>query len=178
TPFVFCETFMGNGGATASHDGQDGAPHLGANQCNVPVEMIESAYPLRIEQYGLVPDTGGPGRYRGGLSLIREYRVRAAAAGLRIRWDKGQHPPHGLFGGREGAPSWNVINPGAEDRILPVMLTTPERLRAGDVYRHTLAGAGGYGDPLTRDPAHVLADVIAEKVSVDRAEADYGVVGR
>ncbi len=176
TPFVFCETFMGNGGATSSHDGQDGAPHVGANQCNVPVEMIESNYPLRIEQYGLVPDTGGPGRHRGGLSLVREYRILAEDAELNVRSDKRRHPPHGLFGGKEGAPSWNVINPGSEERILPVLLTVPERLRKGDVFRHLLPGAGGYGDPLEREPERVLDDVIAEKVSIARAAADYGVV--
>jgi N-methylhydantoinase B len=175
-PFVFCETFMGNAGATADHDGQDGAPHLGANQCNVPVEMIEATYPLRIEQYGLVGDTGGPGRHRGGLSLVREYRVLAETAELNIRSDKRKHPAHGLFGGREGAPSLSVINPGSEDRIVPVMLTVPERLRRGDVLRHTLPGAGGYGDPLDRDPALVLKDVVAEKVSLERAASDYGVV--
>ena len=64
---------MGTWGATADHDGQEGVPHMASNQSNVPIEMIEADYPLRIERYGLVPDTGGPGRCRGGLSLVREY---------------------------------------------------------------------------------------------------------
>ena len=176
TPFVFCETFMGNSGGSSASDGQDGAPHTGANQCNVPVEMIESTYPLRIDSYGLVPDTGGPGKYRGGLSLVREYRVLAETAELNVRSDKRRRPPHGLYGGKEGAPSWNVINPGSEDRVLPVLLMAPERLKCGDVFRTILPGAGGYGVPLERDPERVLDDVIAEKVSVERAAADYGVV--
>ena len=176
TPFVFCETFMGNSGGASTLDGEDGAPHIGANQCNVPVEMIESSYPIRIDSYGLVPDTGGPGKHRGGLALMREYRILAESAELNVRSDKRRRPPHGLFGGKEGSPSWNIINPGREDRVLPVLLMAPERLKRGDVFRHIMSGAGGYGDPLERDPKRVLDDVIAEKVSIERAAADYGVV--
>lgn len=174
--FVFCETFMGNGGGAASQDGEDGGPHLGANQCNVPVEMIEANYPLRIERYGYVPDTGGPGRHRGGLSLMREYRLLAEEADLNIRSDKRRHPPHGLFGGGEGAPSWNILNPGTEDRVLPVLLIEPASLKKNDIYRHVLAGAGGYGDPFDRDPELVLSDVIDEKVTIEHAASAYGVV--
>ena len=75
--FVFCETFMGTWGATALHDGQEGVPHMGANQSNVSIEMIESDYPIRMRRYGMVPDTGGPGRFRGGLALTREYEILA-----------------------------------------------------------------------------------------------------
>src|SRR5262249_51790131 len=103
-------------------------------------------------------------------------RILAETAELNIRSDKRKHPAHGLFGGREGAPSMSIINPGSEDRIVPVMLTVPERLRRGDVLLHTLPGAGGYGDPLERDPALVLQDVVADKVSRERAATDYGVV--
>ena len=131
---------------------------------------------IRIDGYGLVPDTGGPGKYRGGLSLMREYRILAETAELNVRSDKRRRPPHGLYGGKEGTPSWNIINPGSDDRVLPVLLMMPERLKRGDVFRHILPGAGGYGDPLERDPERVLDDVIAEKVSVERAAADYGVV--
>ena len=178
TPFVFCETFMGNSGGSSTSDGEDGAPHIGANQCNVPVEMIEATYPLRIESYGMVADSGGPGRHRGGLALAREYRVLAESVELNVRSDKRRRPPHGLFGGKEGTPSWNIVNPGSEERVLPVLLTTPERLKRGDVFRHVMAGAGGYGDPLEREPEHVLEDVVTEKLCIERAAADYGVVIR
>ncbi|MBL8700653.1 MAG: hydantoinase B/oxoprolinase family protein [Alphaproteobacteria bacterium] len=174
--FVFCETFMGTWGGTSAHDGQNGVPHMGANQSNVPVEMIESDYPIRIERYGLVPDTGGPGRFRGGLSLTRDYRVLNDEAILNIRSDKRRYPPHGLFGGGTGAPSLNLINPESENKLLPVLMTEVERLRQGDVYRHIMAGGGGYGDPLERDPADVLEDVLEEKVSISHAAEAYGVV--
>jgi N-methylhydantoinase B len=174
--FVFCETFMGTWGATSQHDGQEGVPHMGANQSNVSIEMIESDYPIRIRAYGMVPDTGGPGRQRGGLALIREYEILAEQAILNVRSDKRRYPPHGLFGGKEGAPSLNLINPGRENRVLPVLMTDVARLRRGDVYRHIMAGGGGFGDPLARAPERVLQDVLEEKISPAHAEQAYGVV--
>ena len=174
--FVFCETFMGTWGATSEHDGQQGVPHMGANQSNVSIEMIEAEYPIRINEYGMVADTGGAGRYRGGLSLVREYEVLSDEAILNIRSDKRTHPPHGLFGGKEGSPSWNYVNPGRSDRVLPVLMTEVEKLKRGDVYRHEMAGGGGYGDPLERAPEDVLRDVVEEKVTPEHAARAYGVV--
>ena len=176
--FVFCETFMGTWGATSAHDGQQGVPHMGANQSNVSVEAIESDYPIRIHEYGMLADTGGAGRFRGGLGLVREYEVLCGEAVLNVRSDKRRYPPHGLFGGRPGAPSWNYLNPGRSDRVLPVLMTEVERLERGDVFRHEMAGGGGYGDPLAREPERVLRDVVEEKVSAEAAERDYGVVVR
>lgn len=98
-PFVFVETFMGNWGGSASGDGQEGVTHMGANQSNVPVEMIEAEYPIRIEQYGLVPNSGGPGKHRGGLSMIRDYRFLGDWGTMTLRSDKRRFPPFGLAGG-------------------------------------------------------------------------------
>ena len=178
-PFVFCETFMGNFGATAEHDGQEGTAHIGANQSNVPVEMIEAEYPLRIERYGILEDTGGPGEFRGGLSLVREYRVLAPEAELNVRSDKRDYPPHGLYGGEPGVGSTNVVShvDGAK-QPLPVLLTEPIELAQGAVFHHAMAGAGGYGDPLARDVERVRWDVVEGKVSVTHAADAYGVVVR
>jgi N-methylhydantoinase B len=174
--FVFCETFMGTWGATAGHDGQEGVPHMGANQSNVSIEMIESDYPIRMRRYGMVPDTGGPGRFRGGLALTREYEILAEAAILNVRSDKRRYPPHGLFGGKDGSPSINLVNPGPAERLLPVLMTEVEKLRRGDIYRHVMSGGGGFGDPLEREPERVLEDVLDERVSPEHAERAYGVV--
>ncbi|MBH67141.1 MAG: methylhydantoinase [Rhodospirillaceae bacterium] len=174
--YVFCETFMGTWGATSEHDGQEGVPHMGANQSNVSVEMIEQDYPIRINQYGFVADSAGAGKYRGGLALMREYEALHDDTVLNVRSDKRDFPPHGLFGGKEGKPSKNILNPGRNDRLLPVLMTEVEQLQKGDVFRHVMAGGGGYGDPLKRDPRYVLKDVIEEKVSIDSAKAEYGVV--
>jgi N-methylhydantoinase B len=174
--FVFSECIMGTWGATSLHDGQEGVPHMASNQANVPVEVIETDYPIRIERYGFVADTGGPGRFRGGLSLVREYRMLADDVYFGVRSDKCVYPPHGLFGGAAGAPSENVLNPGPEQRSLPPLPTKPVTLGLGDVYRHIMAGGGGYGDPRTRDPARVREDVLDGRVSVDHARTAYGVV--
>lgn len=175
--FVFSECVMGTWGATSTHDGQSGVPHMGSNQSNVPIEMIEADYPIRIERYGFVPDTGGAGRFRGGVGLEREYRVLADDVYFGVRSDKCSHPPHGLFGGATGAPSLNVVNPGeAGERVLPSLPTAPITLERGDVFRHVMAGGGGWGDPLTRDPERVRDDVVDDLVSVAVAGAAYGVV--
>ena len=174
--FVFCETFMGTWGATSAHDGQQGVPHMGANQSNVSIEMIESEYPIRINEYGMLADTGGAGRYRGGLGLVREYEILSDEAILNVRSDKRRFPPHGLFGGRPGSSSWNYVNPGRSDRVLPVLMTEVEKLGQGDVFRHEMSGGGGYGDPLERDPDSVLRDVTEEKVTPAHARREYGVV--
>ena len=174
--FVFSETLMGTWGGTAFHDGQDGVPHMGANQSNVPIESIEIDFPLRIERYGLVPNSGGSGKHRGGLAMIREYRILEDDMILSLRSDKRAHPPHGLVGGGTGSPSWNIVNPGSEERVLPVLLTKPEDLRKGDLFRHVKASGGGHGDPLERDLDAVLADVIAERETPAHAAEAYGVV--
>jgi N-methylhydantoinase B len=174
--FVFSECIMGTWGATSQHDGQEGVPHMASNQANVPVEMIESDYPIRIERYGFVPDTGGAGKYRGGLGLVREYRILADDVYFGVRSDKCLHPPHGLLGGQTGAPAVNLIRSAAGDRVLPPMPMKPITLGAGDVYRHVMAGGGGFGDALERDPEKVRADVLDDKVTIDHARDAYGVV--
>ena len=79
------------------------------------------------------------------------------------------------FGGRPGSSSWNYVNPGRSDRILPVLMTEVEKLRRGDVFRHEMSGGGGYGDPLERDPESVLRGVVEEKVLKDPEKRAAGV---
>lgn len=174
--FVFSECVMGTWGATSAHDGQEGVPHMASNQANVPIEMIESDYPIRIERYGFVADTGGAGRHRGGLGLLREYRILADDIYFGVRSDKSVHAPHGLSNGHAGAPAVNQIRSGSHETELPPMPVKAITLRTGDVYRHVMAGGGGYGDPLERDVEKVRADVLDGKVTVSHARAAYGVV--
>jgi N-methylhydantoinase B len=91
-----------------------------------------------------------------------------------VRSDRRDHRPFGLYGGSPGAPSENHLNPDGENRLLPSKLTMT--ITKGDVFRHVLAGAGGWGDPLERQPAAVLRDVRNELLSPQKALADYGVV--
>ena len=174
--FVFCEVVMGNWGATLTGDGQDGVPHMGANSANVPVEMIEAEFPIRIAHYGLQSDTGGPGRFRGGLSVRREYQVLCDQIELNVRSDKHIHPPHGLFGGQAGSPARNIVESGSESRQLPALLENPIILNKNDLFRHFMAGGGGYGNPLDRDVELVLRDVVDERISLTHAAAQYGVI--
>lgn len=176
-PFVYVESLMGTWGGRPDRDGTDGAPHPAANQTNIPIELIELELPLRVERYGFVPDSGGPGKFRGGLALTREWRILADEAVMTVRSDKRRFPPYGLQGGKPGAPSWNVINPDQEgERVLPVLPLASINLRCDDLFRHVMPGGGGWGDPLERDPNRVLEDVLDQKQTVEFARREYGVV--
>ncbi|MDB5944340.1 MAG: apc4 [Ramlibacter sp.] len=171
--FVFCETLMGTSGACEAHDGQEGIAHIGANQANVPVELIEARYPLRVEEYGLVRDSGGPGRLRGGMSIKRSYRVLCDNATLNIRSDKRDHPPHGLFGGEPGKGSMTVIRRGDQQIVVPALPLTPLALKKGDLVEHTMPGGGGWGDPAERLPEAVALDLLQERISPAAARDTY-----
>ncbi len=121
-----------------------------------------------------MPDKAGAGKYRGGVPFRRDYRFLEEEGILQVRSDRRTHRPFGLYGGNPGMPSENYLNPEGENRTLPSKFTM--NVKRGDVFRHVLAGAGGWGDPLERDPAAVLRDVRNELLSATRALADYGVV--
>jgi N-methylhydantoinase B len=174
--FVHVETILGTWGGRPSADGEEGVPNPGANQSNQPIELIEAELPLEAVQYALIPDSGGAGRFRGGLGLVREYRLLADEAVWTMRSDRRAHRPYGVQGGRPGAPSWNILNPGPGQRVLPTLPMESVALERGDVFRMTLAGGGGYGDPLERDLARVLDDYLDEKVTLEHARQEYGVV--
>jgi N-methylhydantoinase B len=175
-PFGTTEVLVGTWGARADRDGLEGVSNPLANLGNQPVELIEADQPLRVERYGLVPDSGGAGRRRGGLAYVREYAVLAERATLTIRTDRRDHPPYGLAGGEPGAPSTNVVVSNGDTRELPTMPMEAYTLERGDTFTHVAAGGGGFGDPLARDPAAVLEDVLDDKVSVTAARERYGVV--
>ncbi|MBU2888786.1 hydantoinase B/oxoprolinase family protein [Celeribacter halophilus] len=174
--FVFTETVMGTWGASSAHDGQVGVPHMGANQANVPIEMIEASYPLRVKRYGIMPDTGGSGRYRGGNAFIREYEYLGEEEGLMsLRSDKRDFLPHGLEGGSEGTGPVNLLIQDGKETQLPVLVTEPYALKKGDVFRHISPSGGGFGPASERSLAEVAADVEAGLISAATAMRDYGL---
>ena len=173
TPFAFLEFLLGSWGGRPNRDGIDGCTGIVVNTSNNPVEVVESEHPVQILRYGFLPDTGGPGKHRGGLSLIREYRFLEDEGILQIRSDRFRTPPYGLDGGGPGTLCQNILNPQGEARRLPSK--TLVTIRKGDVLLHIQAGAGGWGSPWEREPERVLADVRDEKVSRESAERDYGV---
>jgi N-methylhydantoinase B len=174
--FVYYELVVGTWGARPVSDGNDGLSNPCATAANIPVEVAEAEFPILIERYGLVPDSGGPGRYRGGLAIERAWRTLAPETSLQVRSDRQHHCPYGLFGGDEGGASSNHLTDAGETRSLPPMFST--NIPAGTLYHHRMAGGGGWGDALERDPEAVAFDVRNEKVSVTQARAQYGVVLR
>jgi N-methylhydantoinase B/oxoprolinase/acetone carboxylase alpha subunit len=173
--FVYYELVTGTWGATPAGDGNDGLANPCSVAANIPVEVAESEYPIVLERYVLVPDTGGAGRYRGGLAIERVWRCVTDDTSLIVRSDRRAHPPYGLQGGSPGATSINLLRrpDGSEEELPPMFSTT---IHAGDVYLHRTAGGGGFGDPLERDPAAVAVDVADGKVSERAALEEYGVV--
>ena len=174
-PFLHLEFHNNSGqGGGPDLDGQDGGPYCIGNLANVPVELIEAENPLLVEQYAFLADSGGAGRYRGALGIVRQYRVLAEEATVQLRSDRHLHPCWGLFGGKPGALSRSTINPGTqnEENAPSKFVRT---MRRGDVFRGEMAASGGYGDPFTREPAAVLNDVRQQKITVGHALREYGV---
>jgi N-methylhydantoinase B len=179
SPYVYYELLSGTWGARPDRDGNDGLCNPANVASNIPIEQAECEYPVRIERYGLVNDSGGAGQFRGGLAIEREWQLLSGEAHLAIRSDRRDHLPYGLFGGEPGTPSTNVLytsgNGSCEQgQVLPTMISTT--MSAGQVLYHRQPGAGGWGDPLARDPAAVAQDVRNEKVSPTAARTHYGVV--
>ena len=174
-PFLFLEfhNMTGHGGGP-ERDGQDAGPFCLGAPANVPVEIIEAENPIVVENYGFLPDTGGPGEYRGALGIVRQYRVLADQATVQVRSDRQVHRPWGLFGGKGGAFGKCILNPGNGTEIMPSKFI--RTLEKGDVFRGEMPGSGGYGDPLKRDPLRILEDVRQEKMTRGHARDEYGVV--
>src|SRR5260370_14120093 len=138
------------------------------------IGVTETEQPLQITAYEFIQDAMGPGKFRGGAPFRREYKLLASEAILQVRSDRRDFRPFGLYGGGPGRPSMNYLNPNENPAPLPSKLTM--NIKKGDLFRHEVAGAGGWGDPLERDPALVLKDVLNEFVSERSAREDYGVV--
>jgi N-methylhydantoinase B len=174
TPFIYVDFTCCAWGARPYADGLDGNSHIYANMASQPVEVTETEQPLQITAYEFIQDAMGPGKYRGGAPFRREYRLLTDEAILQVRSDRHDFRPFGLYGGGAGRPSMNYLNPDRNPDPLPSKLTMI--MKKGDLFRHEVAGAGGWGDPLERDPAAVLKDVLNEFVSRRAAREDYGVV--
>src|SRR5213082_4016155 len=174
SPFIYVDFTYCAWAARPYADGLDGNSHIYANMASQPIEVTETEQPLQITAYEFIQDAMGPGKFRGGAPFRREYKLLAAEAVLQVRSDRRTFRPFGLYGGGPGKPSMNYLNPDRDRAPLPSKLTM--NMKEGDLFRHEVAGAGGWGDPLDRDPALVLQDVRNEFVSERGAREDYGVV--
>ena len=172
--YCFLETLAGGYGARQTLDGPDAVQTHGQNTENAPVEETEINYPVRIVRYELIPDSEGAGRQRGGLGLRRDYLFSDDEVSFTILADRERWGPWGLFGGEAGQRASYSLNPDGEATELGSKVTV--QLTPGDEVSYRTCGGGGYGPPLERDPTLVLCDVREGKVSLERAQAVYGVV--
>jgi len=142
---------------------------------NIPTEYLESYYPLIVESYGSVPDTGGAGRHRGGNGLEKVYLL-LEDGDVSIHDDRHLTQPWGILGGRPGACSDKTLvrNGGARETLASKVDNV--RVRSGDRIVFRTAGGGGWGDPLEREPERVLKDVARRLMSAEAARERYGVV--
>jgi len=164
-------------GATGSEDGLSAAIHpTEAGAENLPAEMLEARMPVLKTRLALIPDSGGPGTFRGGLAA--EARFEFEGAGRMTIWAEKSKAstPEGLVGGK-GPPARNTsLLFAGSDREVALGKAADVAVKRGDQLTVRPAGGAGHGDPLLRDPARVAADVREGYVSRERAETDYGVV--
>ena len=169
--FTYVEIQGGGCGARPDKDGADGQDlHLGRFM-NTPVEAAELEYPVTIERYEFITDSGGAGKWRGGLSLRRDIRFHTDVTFARYS-DRRKFAPQGLFGGKEGSRAKMSLNPGTDREQIPKSKGVSE-IKAGDLLSIYLPGSGGYGPPWERDPERVRWDVINGKVSLQSAKEHY-----
>ncbi len=173
--FIFTDIQGGGNGGRPLQDGNDGQDSHLPRFMNTPVEAVELRYPIRIDCYEFIPDSGGAGKFRGSLALRRDIRLLADRVSFARYSDRHKFAPQGLFGGKPGGKGSIVLNPGTPGarRMKAKGLDT---IAKGDVVRLELPGAGGYGDPRERDFAAIDRDLKDGKVTPERAEADYGIV--
>ena len=164
--YVYLETIGGGSGARATKDGLDGVQVHITNTSNLPVECLEMEYPLLVEDYSLVPDSGGPGRWRGGLGLRRTIRVRGGEATFLGTLDRARIAPWGLFGGRDGGKAALTLNAGTDRQRVLSPKIAGLKLREGNAVTIVTPGAGGYGPPAERARDLVERDLREEKVTL------------
>jgi N-methylhydantoinase B/oxoprolinase/acetone carboxylase alpha subunit len=180
--FVWYIYESGGCGARATKDGNSAEWHLMANCKNESMEVWEQRYPILFHRYELVEDSGGPGKWRGGLGTTRHLELTLPTL-ITANADRHVMPPTGLFGGGAGAVNrFSIIRDG-QDRTFKEWFGIPSSskfsnmpTRVGDILAVTQGGGGGYGNPLERDPALVVADVLDGYVSFEHAQTDYGVI--
>ncbi|MCC6532604.1 MAG: hydantoinase B/oxoprolinase family protein [Burkholderiales bacterium] len=171
----FCTDGLGAGqGARPHADGLD-VIYVGT-QKNYPIEFLEGAYPMRIERYAIQPDSGGPGRFRGGVGIVRDYRILAEKVMVATRMGNQKTPAWGVAGGCAARPGRIVVNPGQPGERSVPGFAEGVLLARGEVLRVITSGGGGYGNPFEREPSRVLGDVLDGFVTIEAARADYGVV--
>jgi N-methylhydantoinase B len=171
-PFVMYDLMFGGYGGRSDKDGAEAlAPVM--NCRNIPVEVHETHNPVRIHCLELIQDTGGAGKYRGGLGLRKDIELLAEEAIMTGLGDRHDTQPYGIFGGKAGARAETILNPDTHPQTLGSKDVTS--LKRGDIVSFRLAGAGGYGPPAERDLKAIKRDIADGYISVNAGARDYGV---
>ncbi|MDG0868347.1 hydantoinase B/oxoprolinase family protein [Candidatus Lucifugimonas marina] len=171
------EALAGGYGARATSDGPDAVQQHGQNTENAPVEEVESHFPMRVSRLSLIEDSEGPGKFRGGLGMRRDYHFPDDPATFTVLSDRDIQGPQGIFGGMAGRKAFYILNPDdPEQETNELTSKCVVELKPGDTVSFQTPGGGGYGPPIERDPEAVLKDVIGEKINHQRAKDLYGVV--
>ena len=171
------EALAGGYGARATSDGPDAVQQHGQNTENAPVEEVESHFPMRVSRLSLIEDSEGPGKFRGGLGMRRDYHFPNDPATFTVLSDRDLVGPQGIFGGMAGRKAYYILNPGSPTEEQSELTSKcVVELKPGDTVSFQTPGGGGYGPPEEREPAAVLKDVVGGKISHQRARDLYGVV--
>jgi N-methylhydantoinase B len=173
-PYLMREVLGGGSGGRYYADGED-TIHVVPDSRNLPTEFTEARFPFRVEALSLATDSGGAGQFRGGLGYEKHIRMLKDGHFMSIA-DRSILACWGVRGGKAGQPFEVVIDPGGPNEREVDALADAEPVVAGEVIRIRTTGGGGWGNPLERDPALVVRDVVWRKVSVEAALASYGVV--
>jgi N-methylhydantoinase B len=176
--FVDYENFAGGHGASVRGDGMDVTQLHTTNTANLPIEVMELEFPVRVERYEIVSDSGGAGRYRGGCGVNRELRMLTGSTTLTVRSARQRFAAQGKEGGHAGSTGAFLVNPtGVNDAKLRSTFSEM-RLNQGDLLRIVTPGGGGIGNPVERAPEDVATDVREGKVTEAAARTVYRVVLR
>lgn len=174
-PYVYVETIGGGSGARFNKDGLDGVHVHMTNSSNLPVEALETEYPLQVDSYELVPDSGGAGKYRGGLGIRRTIKISEESRDTTLiaSTERTDSKPWGLSGGMPGSNAkFSIFRNG--EKINKDSKVHGLVLQSKDIVELITPGAGGYGSPLERDEELVKKDLIEGYISKDAAYKFYG----
>jgi len=173
--YITAEATAVGWGAGASMDGANGVVnHMGGDLKNMPVETLESKYPLQIRRYALESDSAGPGEYRGGLGVIKDYATTDGSSRLTLWFERNVTPPWGLEGGQAGRPARVILARGTpEERVL--MKVNHQPVPAGLTISARTGGGGGFGPAWRRPVEKVLDDLTDGYISSNGAQWDYGI---
>jgi N-methylhydantoinase B len=171
--YVYLETLGGGFGGRATKDGTDGVQVHITNTSNLPVESIEMEYPLLVESYSLITDSGGPGRFRGGMGLRRTIRPVGHDCMFNGALERSTHEPWGIFGGGSGATGQFSLVKGTGEKTRLSTKPSGVNVRQGEALVVESPGAGGYGAPADRDPQLIEADRRSGKFSDEYIRHHY-----